>query len=538
MSVASTHPVYAKFLKLWQRCRDVVEGEDAVKDKDTTYLPKLSGMDDLGDWQLSDYKQYKARALFFEAAARTVESLVGSMMRKPHTYVMPTAMEEWKEDMTGDGITIDGLVQNLLHEALTTGRVGLLVDMPQINPDNDDSPQLDIDDIRPVVSVYIAENITNWYGEDDDTKGIVLKECYYEPDPTDPEGFALMEATRYRELRMTKDGYEQRIWKSKQRGVSSNLATATQPPTSSSASIEQDQWEIVEIITPTMRGARMTELPFYWIGAKDNTTKCDKPPVLALANVNLSHYRTSADLEHGLHFTALPTPYISGAIDPDKKLCIGSTAAWILPEGSSAGYLEFHGDGLGTLMQALTDKSNMMAVLGARLIREPKRGVESAETAKINQSGEASTLHSIANTVEAALEKALRMMAQWAILSVVPEDEVSVQLNRDFIEMDLDAQQLTSLVAAWQAGAYTHETLLYNLEKRQMLPPEITIDDEIAKTQQEGDEAAAKLKKRGLIPGLQPPKPGEPPPAPGGDQRPGLFGYTPGQPLPPRGGGE
>ena len=63
---------------------------------------------------------------------------------------------------------------------------------------------------------------------------------------------------------------------------------------------------------------------------------------------NLDHYRLNVDFKHGMHFTALPTAFVSG-FDKSAELRIGSTTAWVSETvGTSAGFLEFKGEGLGT----------------------------------------------------------------------------------------------------------------------------------------------------------------------------------------------
>ena len=71
------HPSYAKGLARWKRCRDVLEGEDAVHAAGTAYLSKLSGQDD------NEYKAYVDRTPFYGATSRTVDGYVGMIFCKP-----------------------------------------------------------------------------------------------------------------------------------------------------------------------------------------------------------------------------------------------------------------------------------------------------------------------------------------------------------------------------------------------------------------------------------------------------------------------
>ena len=112
-------------------------------------------------------------------------------------------------------------------------------------------------------------------------------------------------------------------------------------------------------IEPRLDGRRMTRIPFIIFGPRGNRPAVAKPPLLDLVNVNLSHYRTTADFEHGAHFTGLPTAVITGhRLDEGEGLAIGAGEAWVLPApDAKAFFLEFSGQGLGALSDSLAQGS-------------------------------------------------------------------------------------------------------------------------------------------------------------------------------------
>ncbi|MFX5760945.1 DUF4055 domain-containing protein, partial [Acinetobacter baumannii] len=81
---------------------------------------------------------------------------------------------------------------------------------------------------------------------------------------------------------------------------------------------------------------------------------------------------------------------------------------------AKAYFLEFEGQGLDALEKNLSRKENQMAILGARLLEAPQKGVEAAETAGIHRAGENSVLASVAQTLSEGLEKALELFILWA----------------------------------------------------------------------------------------------------------------------------
>ena len=63
-------------------------------------------------------------------------------------------------------------------------------------------------------------------------------------------------------------------------------------------------------------------------GPRHSLPAVDKLPLADMIAVNLEHYRLNADFKHGLHFTALPTAWVSG-FDKMANLRISSSTAWV-----------------------------------------------------------------------------------------------------------------------------------------------------------------------------------------------------------------
>jgi hypothetical protein len=229
-------------------------------------------------------------------------------------------------------------------------------------------------------------------------------------------------------------------------------------------------------IVPLKNGAPLAAIPFVCVGPDGFGLDPQKPPIEDLADVNLSHYRNTADLEHGAHFTGLPTPIITGhtAMEGDK-IAIGSSEALVFPNPDvRAIFLEFSGQGLGTLEARCTAKENQMAALGARMLAPEKAGVESGDALSNRQNGEHSVLANMAKLAGLAVEKVLRLAAEWESIS----GAVEFKLSTDYTPAGLTSQQLTALVAAWQSGAISWETLFFNLKEGEIVAEGVDENDE------------------------------------------------------------
>jgi hypothetical protein len=434
MPIESTHPLYDENIENWTACRDAYAGDSAVKAKGQTYLPRIDP-----NQSGEAYAAYKRRALYYEAVGRTVDGFVGAISRKPHIIELPAALNAFKNDAAGNGIGLGEFVKALAGESLLTGRGGVLVDY-------DDTKQ------RPFLSLYSAESITNW-----SANSVVLLETVYEADAADP--YKQVEIKQYRELAMHEGVYTVTLWR--------------QAPASSAGA----SWLVYDVIEPKRRGVALDRLPWFWLSPVGASASIAKPPLLGLVNTALSHYRTSADLEHGRHFTALPTLWVAG-ITGDEPIQVGGGAVIKLADPAArVGYAEFTGQGLGSLENALATKEHMMAVLGAAVFGGGRKGVEAAETARIRTAGENSLLMGIVSSVEETLTAALKFAAEWSGAM----GDIVVKLNRDFIDQRLDGQTLTGMVQAFQCGALSLETFLFNLQQAEMLEPNTQIDEEAAK---------------------------------------------------------
>ncbi len=127
------------------------------------------------------------------------------------------------------------------------------------------------------------------------------------------------------------------------------------------------EWQLVGTRMPLRLGKPLPLIPFVFHGPRHSRPDIERGPLEDIIAVNLDHYRLDADYKHGLHFTALPTAWVSG-FDKKDTLRIGASTAWITETvGAVAGFLEYTGQGLTTFERAMDRDERLMAVLGAHL---------------------------------------------------------------------------------------------------------------------------------------------------------------------------
>lgn len=400
MPINSKHPTY-----------DTEPGDftsDAYNGDVRKYVKKLQLQ------SYNDYEAYVSRACYFNVTKRTTDALIGAMLRKPYT----STLDEIK---VADGMTFDTMISYALRDIFLTSRVGILVDYCN-------------DSESPYMVPYNNNAITNW-GDD----FVILQEDYYEVDPDDK--YQKTVACQYRELTLIDGVYTVNIWRRQH-------STGT-----------EEVWYIAEQIVPSVRGRTLDFIPFVFVNDRDTTDECRKPVMMNLAQVNVSHFRTMADVEQCAHFLALPQPYISGDFADDiQQVGLGGSTLWRLEASSTVGYLEFSGKGFDSLTSLASKKEEQMASLGSRMIA--KAGVESAEALRLRNAGESSTLVAMINALEQGLQIACKYYAVW--LGQDPE-AVEFYMNRDFDNIAATPQEIAALADLLIAGQISQETFLQRL---------------------------------------------------------------------------
>lgn len=439
MTVKTTHKDYDRLSPLWKRCRDTVAGQRAMHEAGEEYLPKLKAEDP------KDYKARVKRSDYFNATWRTISGLVGMAFRKEPTRDIPGALETYSANITMSGVNLDALAEQLVEEVLEVGRVGLLVDHPAM-PEGVSAMSVEAAERlghRPCLKVYKAETIRNWRFRSVNNAWMLVQVVLGETAAVEKDEFETEAEDRYRVIDLDERGfYRQRVFKS-----------------------EDGKDVLLEgPVYPLMRGQPMTTIPFAMIGRSGMGDDADEPPLIDLVDANIAHYQMNSDYRHGLHFTGLPTLFLTGLQQEDgaAPFYIGGQAAIVSQHPDADGkYIEFTGQGLGALKEAIDATERRMAVLGARMIADETRQVETLGATQIKRTGENSILSRIVTVVSEAVEWGLRTMADWQGVT----GEVVYQINREFAPVILDAQRLTALVAAWQNGALT-EAELYDMLQR------------------------------------------------------------------------
>lgn len=434
-------PEVVEAIKTWEQIRDVINGEAAVK-KRGRYLPYIMPSDK-SDINKDRNAAYAARAVFYGVTKRTLKGMIGQVTAKPAVLTVPALLDSLQDDVDGGAVSIEQQSRQALSDTLSVGRLGLLTDYPMVDglPARPTRADLLEGRIKPSIQYYFAEQIINWRVEMVDGSRkltlVVLLEKYTKED----DGFKKEDAQQWRVLRLVDKEYVIQVYRKDDAGMFIVVPELSSKPLDAS-------------------GKPFNEILFTVVGSDNNDPGIDDAPLEDMANLNIAHYRNSADHEESVFIVGQPTPVFAGMTKEwveevwgNKEIypygvAMGSRSPIPLPAGGSAELLQPNPNTL--VFEAMKHKEEQMKSLGAKLV-EPKTGTRTLGEAQMDEASEASTLMNCAKNVSAGYTRCLKWAAMFAGAPV--SDDIGFELNTDFEISRMTADQRRQLLAEWQAGA-------------------------------------------------------------------------------------
>jgi hypothetical protein len=455
---------YSNKFDMWATLRDCYDGEATIKNAGQQYLPKLAAHKD------GDYDVYKSRAYFYNAVRRTHRGLMGSLFRKPVEFTLPASL---KSRLNLNRISIDAksaadFCRILGHEVLLTGRFGILADFKDTNWQS------------PYLAGYIGENIFSWRTRVWKDREVVDRVVLLEQEPILSDyGFTTQLLVRILRLDPNSDDTDLVYSQTEIRPVIN--------PTASESGVQPT---VTQISIKVRAGRTLNYIPFVFVNATNTRPDVGPAPLEDIATINISHYQSTAHLEHGRFYAGMPTYVTSGSASAQmpglpegvanpSPLTVGPSYVWELEENAKAWLLEFNGHGLTFLENAVDSKQLQMQSLGGRLISSTRRAAALSDEAwQLLETGDEATLMDVACTADEAMSTAIAYMGD--IMGQIPDmtdHGVVVEFNKEFVRSELTARELRALQALRERGHIPEDVMYYALREVGVIPIEYTLED-------------------------------------------------------------
>jgi len=439
---------YTRYRKRWLRVRDVLDGEARLKERDinssyngysnTNLSERVNYLRPINPTDLSQYNRnrninYINGARFYNATVRTLSGLIGMLFRvAPTKPELPANVEYILSNVNGAGVEIDQQAQGFARDVVSIGRNGLLVDMPRGNGGEVTAGDVE-QGFRATIQEYKAESIVDWH--ESVISGqlkLDLLVLHEEIERFKDEMMIAREAVdQYKVYRLSEAGVTVQVFTDGEDGLE-----------------QEDQIEVL--------GAgqtRLTEIPFIFVGSVNNRPNIDNLPLEPISNINLGHYQESANIASTSFQLSAAQPWVADdqyqrALRDESSTTVdmGEESMIVMGTGGAFGFASPPENNI--VKSLMDDYKEQMITLGAQLITSGS-GNETAEAARIRHASDVSILDVIAGNISDAYSKCL----EWVGLFMgVDLTGVRYELNRNFFESKLSAQDLQQIVALWQAG--------------------------------------------------------------------------------------
>ena len=286
--LAATDDKYTEQFDLWRQVRAAINGKYAVVNIVTCLpspqyklYPTWSGMTEAQKQQATQCNQanalriasYWSRGRFFNATGRTSESLDGMIWSKNPEVELSPKLAYLEDSADGGGSGLREVVQKVTDDVVSIGRYGILVDMPS-NESALTQAQMESPENAPRLICYKAEQIV-YFRNAGNSKAIDEIRLLETVDIQKSE-FQWDTESRIRRL-VIKDGvYHNELYDGND--------------------------DLISSVTPIANGTTLSEIPFQFFGADNNSPEYSQIPLYDLANVNLGHFVLDCDNRDNLHF--------------------------------------------------------------------------------------------------------------------------------------------------------------------------------------------------------------------------------------------
>ena len=456
----------------WGRMQAVTNGTDFLRYYAPTYLPKEPREPE------DAYETRVQRSVLSPYTLRLIDNAAGLILRRPIDVEGDEYWTEWCKNVDGIGSNLNEYARRCLVSSLTYGHSGILVDFPSESGVTTLLEERQLDR-RPYFNHVDAYDIWGWRQENPVPNSPLIQIRLHEF-TTVPEG--KFGQTRVERMRVIyPDSYE----------VYQRYSTVD----GTGGATNGSQVEIGLVETGTLP---FNQIPFVPVYSNRTGMLTSSPPMIDIANLNLTHYQRQADLIHALHIAAMPILIIEGWEDPDDKLPVGVNYGMITTPGNKVYYVNADSGSFTAQQEELNALQSQMSNLGISKLLGQKFVAESADAKRIDQAQANSVLSTISQELEMALNQAFAFAARY--IGVEPP---KITLDRDFDFYRLLGQDISVIGELRAQGALSDETYLKILKSGEIIPDNVDLDAELVEIERltkEKEEKALKMAKEAAKP--------------------------------------
>lgn len=421
-------------------------GTTAMRRVGETFLPREYAEDTVA------YAARLNRTVLFNAFAKTVVDMVGRIFSKPVQVGsdVPEAISCLCDNVDLTGRDLNTFAYEVARDAMAAGVSFILADMPPALPTGSTRADEIATGSRPYLVHVRAEDLIGWKPETIAGREIATQirilECVDEPDPKSPYEDAKVEQVRVIEIAAIGC-----VWTTYRKNAES-------------------KWSVHDAGTMAAKEIPLTPVYFKRCGFFEG-----EPPLADLAELNLAHWQSSSDQRNILHVARVPILFGSGWDEKDTLTIGAGTFARASAADSKLVYVEHSGAAIESGRNDLKDIEAQMQAMGLQLLINKPAATATGEIR--DDAKENSALFMMADALEDALEAALADMGAY----LGQPEGGSVNVNKEFGGISVGAVDQNTLLTMCERGLITHETLLREMQRRNVLADDFEPEEEARK---------------------------------------------------------
>jgi hypothetical protein len=425
-------------------------GTDAMRAAGKKYLPQWPGEDDKA------HATRLAVATLFPAYQRTIEVLGAKPFSKPVTFGkdVPAKIQALCDDVDRQGRNLHAFLSEVGQEALGYGFSGILVDYPATKDKDGRALYVtkadeDSAGVRPYFVQIHPRSILGWLSDKGGLTQLRLLESVEVPDGE----FDIKYIEQVRVLR--RGAWE--TWR--------KIEGKT-----------DDDWAPHESGVTTLKG-----IPFVPVYGNRLGFMMARPALLELAHANVEHWQSKSDQQNILHVARVPILF-ARMLGPETAITVGAGAA-VKAEHPDADlkFVEHTGAAIEAGRLSILDLEDRMRQAGAELLVIKPGNVTESQTLADNEQG-ACALQKVAENIEDAADQALQLMGEW----VGEQQGGHISIYKDFGAATLAETSAELLLKFSQSGGLSKESLFGEYQRRGIIRPDTTWEDEMGRLEGEG----------------------------------------------------
>ncbi len=442
---------YINRLEEWQTVRDCMAGAKTVKDAGEDYLP-IPNPSDTSHENILRYRQYKKRAQFVNFTARSARGFVGLVRQREPIVELPPDMEYLIKSATASGVGLNQLADDTVRELLATGRYGYLADYPE-QPRNLSKAETKRIGNKGRILTYQAEQIPRWHESIIDGVRVLDYVKLVEPvEKLGKNGNTIEETFQYRVLRLSP---QELLDQEGNQILDDNGDIKFTNPIYTQALYDDEATStlIGDIMIPLQSdGQPFNFIPFIFAGSESNDPKVDPAPLYDIADINIGHYRNSADYEESAFVVGQPMLGIVTDISSEAwananpNFSFGCRAGVFLGANGDLKLVQAQPNTIAK--EAMDSKENQLKMIGAKMI-ETDNTAETATAARITNGAENSVLGKIVLNTSDAIVTAIGWLG---LFQGVLTKDVIFELNTRFYDPGVDPQAIMASIALYDRG--------------------------------------------------------------------------------------